>query len=163
MADRTGYTYDAGSDATLTVINHGHDHFSQKIAGNNTGGVVKPGEALMLTEDGDGNPVFEYHDGSVTNTVYVAKEARGRGMNANTDEGYDTDEGITAVHAHGGGLNVPLAVGETVTTGDGLVPEPDTGKFIGQTSEGFIFGEADEALDLSGASAATFIKTEVSE
>lgn len=161
-----GYTHDAGGSDPLRIVRYNREEMSQREATNNTGGVIYPGEALMLTEDTNGNTVFEHHDGSVDNTVYVALAATGRGMDAQTDEGYADGEGVTAVNASGGGLNLMLTDGVSVDTGTpvGVDSAAADGTFTATSADyNEVFAEADESLDLSGASSPALVATEVSK
>lgn len=161
-----GFKHSAGGGNRLSIVRYGRDQMSQRELTNNTGGAVMPGEAVMVTEDGNGNPVFEYHDGSTDATVYVVCEARGRGMDAQTDDGYADGEGMVAANASGGaGLHLALATGETVVNGDtiGVDSGAADGTFTSASAdynEGF--AEADEDRDLSGASDPALVATEVS-
>lgn len=156
-----GYTHTAGGGYTLNIIRHGHDQVVQKIGHNGTGGEVKPGEALQIGEDGNGEVEFTHHDGSADNGVYIAIEADGRGMTAQPDDGdgYGDGEAITAVRfTDAAGLNVRLATGETVAIGDAVGPAAGTGNFT--TGSSNLVAEADEALDTTGASSPELVQTE---
>ncbi len=161
MADPVGDTVSAGGDGDLTIVLYGREAMCQRELPNNTGGPVKPGEALKPAVDAQGNKVFEYHDGNEETPLYVAEEARGRGMDAQTDTGYEDGEEITAQNPHGGGLHLYISDGENVTFGDPIVPDAGTGDFIVATGSWSV-AFADETNDLSGASAPVLVKTEVS-
>jgi hypothetical protein len=160
MADPVGDTVAAGGDGDLTIVRYGREQMCQRELPNNTGGPVKPGEALMPAVDGEGNPVFEYHDGNEETPLFVAEEARGRGMDATTEEGYEDGEEVTAQNVSGGGVNVYVSDGEAVTFGQPLVPDAGTGDFIVATGSWSV-AFADETNDLSGASAPALVATEV--
>ena len=160
-----GFRHEAGGGGEdLTVIRYGRDEMTQREATNNEGSTILPGEALMLTEDGNGNAAFVYHDGSADEPVYVAIEARGRGMNADTDDGYADGEAVPAVQASGGGLNVKLGTGEAVGIGDsiGVDAAAADGTFTSSSGDyNDVFASADEQQDLTGASSPELTATEV--
>jgi hypothetical protein len=150
--------YTAGGGRKLNIIRYGRDemtkHERQAAGGNNSVSAIYPGMALMRSQSAD-TPTFVPHDGSVDTDVYVAVEARQRGMDAQTDNGYETGQDeVIAVRASGGGLNLRVSDGENVSEDDALVPEPDTGNFVVRSSEdtNIITGYASEDNDLSGAS-----------
>ncbi len=160
-----GYRHTAGNEGeSLRVCRFGREEFTQKEATNDSGGEILPGHALQLTTDANGNAAFDYHDGAASTPLYVATEARGRGMNADTTDGFEDGESLAAVRASGGGLNVKLGIGETVVIGDEIgVDTAADGTFTATSADyNFVFGEADESLDLSGASSAELVATEVS-
>lgn len=155
-----GFRHEAGGGGeAIRVVRYGREELTQREATNVAGETVFPGEALALTTDANDYDAFEKHDGNEETPLYIAVEARGRGMNADTDDGYADGEGITAVRASGGGLNVKLAVSENVVTGDELAPEAGTGKFV--TGKAFTTHQVDESLDLTGAGSAELVATEV--
>lgn len=162
MADREGFRHEAGADKKLSVIRYGRDDMQIRELPNNTGGEVKPGEAVQVAADADDDPVFEYHDGNVETETYVVVEARGRGMDAqNSSDGYDDGGLMIAVNANGGGLNLRTKTGETITFDSTLVPEAGSGLFIETTTEGWSVAHADENKDLSGLSDPELVATEV--
>lgn len=160
-----GFRHDAGgSGESLKVCRFGRGEFTQKEGVNVSGGELLPGHAVQLTATANGDAGFDYHDGAASTPIYVVVEARGRGMSADTDEGYADGEGLTAVRASGGGLNVKLSSGETVALGDeiGVDSASVDGTFTSTVADyNFVYGEVDEALDLSGASSAELVATEV--
>lgn len=157
MVDRTGSRINAGGSSKLGIIRYGREEMTQYEL--SAGDDIMPGEALMRTEDTDG-PEFVHHDGTETKRVYIAVEARGRGMDAQTDTGYTAGEDLViAVTASGGGLNLLVKDGESLANGDVLIPEADTGQFIEESGEGWSVAEAGEQLEVSGA--ATLVHTEV--
>ena len=163
MPDREGSRFSAGGGNRLNVIRYGREEMTQHelIAGDN----ILPGQALMRTEDAEGNPVFEHHDGDETNAVYVAVEARGRGMDAQTDSGYAAGEDLViAVNASGGGLNLRVAADENLSQGDTIGPAAVTGDFVGYVdgTGTFPFAEADETMDLTGFTDPALVRSEVS-
>lgn len=160
MSDREGFRHQAGGGDNLSIVRYGRDEMTQRELPNGTGGAVMPGEALTVGTDADDNPVFEYHDGNEETTVYVAVEARGRGMDAQTDEGYPADDAIIAVNPSGGGLNLRVAVGEALTDGTTLIPDA-SGTFIAESGEGWGFAFADETFDTSGLSDPALVASEV--
>jgi hypothetical protein len=161
-----GYKHEAGGDyEAFKICVNGREQFSQKEAINDTGGAVYPGEALEYGTDAEGNRAFTYHSGNADAPLYIAVEFRAAGMNANTDIGYEAGDNVIAVRATGGALNVKLADGETVVIGDeiGVDSAAADGTFTATSADyNFVFGEVDEDLDLSGASAAELVETEVS-
>lgn len=163
MADPVGDRVSAGGgDGKLKVVRYGREQMCQRELPNNTGGTVFPGEALMVTTDGSGNKVLEYHDGNEQTPLLVAEEARGRGMDAQTDTGYEDGDEITVQNPNGGGLNVQVSDGENITFGDPIVPEAGSGNFIAATGSWSV-AFADETEDLSGASSPALVATEVSQ
>lgn len=166
MADREGSRFTAGGGNRLGIVRYGREEMTQyERTADPSGSNILPGDALMATTDGNGNPVFAHHDGTATKDVYVAVEARGRGMDAQTDTGYVAGEdSVKAVRASGGGLHLRLAAGETVTDGDPLVVNGAAdGTWAAESGEGAVAVEAhaSEDLDLSGASEPELLKTEV--
>lgn len=162
MSGREGFRHSAGGeDGKLGIVRFGRDDMSRRERPNNTGGAVMPGEALMVTTDGDGNQVFEYHDGNQETAVYVAVEARGRGMDAQTDDGYEDGGLVIAANPSGGGLNLRVATGESLTDGDEVLPGAGTGLFIAESGEGWAVAHADETKDLSGLTDPELVATEV--
>lgn len=164
MADQESGDFTAGGGKKLSIIRYGRELMTQheRQAGDN----IEPGDAVMPNVNNNGVDEFVLHDGDMANTVYVAVEARGRGMDAQSD-GYTADEDYCiAVRPAGGGLHLNLATGENATETDGLVVESGTGKFLvydsGTDSAEDVFADADEALDLNGASSAGLVKAEVS-
>lgn len=166
MSGRENSRFTAGGGNTLGIVRYGREEMTQyERTADPSGSDIFPGEALMATTDGNGNPVFAHHDADPTNDVYVAVEARGRGMDAQTDTGYVAGEdSVKAVRASGGGLNLHLAAGETVADGDPLVVNSAAdGTFAAESGEGAasVEAHASEALDLSGAAESELLKTEV--
>lgn len=160
-----GYKHEAGGGGeALKVCRYGREEFTQKEATNISGSEILPGHALQLTQDANGNAAFDFHDGSPETPVYVAVEARGRGMSADTDDGFADGESLAAVRASGGGLNVKLGADSTVVIGDVIgVDTAADGTFTSTSADfNFGFGEADEQLDLTGAGSAELVATEVS-
>jgi len=156
--NREGSRFTAGGGKTLGIIRYGREEMNQteRIAGDD----IYPGQALQVGTDEEGSRTFEHHDGG-EKTVYVAVEARGRGMDAQTDDPYaEGEDYVIAVRASGGGLNLMVADGENVEDGDALVPDEGTGYFVvGDDADSF--AEADEHYDLSGADAPALVKGEV--
>lgn len=154
MAEDSHFT--AGGGKELGIVRYGRDDMNQheRIAGDN----IYPGDAIMTAVNGDGDETFVLHDGDRANPVYVAIEARGRGMDAQTDAGYQAgNDYVIAVRPNGGGLNVNLDVGETAADSDSLVVDPNgTGHFHVYDSATHdaddVVAEAAGNLDLSGAS-----------
>lgn len=168
MAEREGSRFTAGGGQKLGIIRYGREEMTQhERTADPSGDAIMPGDAVMATTDADGNRVFAHHDGDLSNALYVAVEARGRGMDAQTDEGYVAGEdSVIAVRPSGGGLHLQLAAGENAADGNGIVVDPNgTGKFVVYDSAnhaaGDVVAEADENLDLSGDSEAALLKSEV--
>lgn len=160
MPDREGSHFVAGGEKRLGIIRYGREEMTkyERVAGND----IMPGDALMAAEDGDGVAVFEHHDGDATKDLYVAVEARQRGMDAQTDEGYASGEDyVIAVRASGGGLHLRLADGENVEDGDALVVGT-AGTFEAEVDEGAaaVVAHAGESLDLSAADEPALVKAE---
>ena len=162
MADREGFRHQAGGgDGKLGIVRYGRGEMTQRERPNNTGEAVMPGEALMVTTDGDGNQVFDFHDGAETSELYIAVEARGRGMDAQTDTGYEDGDVIIAKNPSGGGFNLRVATGEDIEDGDDLLPQADTGLFVEESGEGWSVAHADETKDLNGLADPELVATEV--
>lgn len=154
-------TYSAGGGKKLGIIRHGRE-LMERFERIGTTAVIMPGDSVEVTSDANGDPAFQPHTGSVPeNEVYVAVEARQRGMDAQTDTGYKADEDLViAVKASGGGLNLTLSDGETVTEGDALVVDPsNNGQHVAYVAASHavddIVAYAAEDLDLSGGAAET--------
>lgn len=160
MVDREGFRHTAGGDKTLSIIRHGGGEMTQTEASNGESNPIFPGAAVHITTNAEGYRVFEYHDGSEGNAVYIVTPARGRGMDAQTDEGFETGELLAACRASGGGLNVLLKSGENVDVGDAISPEAGTGLFTAADTSDPAF-EVDEKLDLSGATESALVAVEV--
>lgn len=161
MADREDSVFTAGGGNTLGIIRHGREKMDryERAATEQ----IFPGDVLERTVNADGDPAFSLHSGTPTKDAYVAVEARGRGMNADTDEGYAAGEEVIAVRPAGGGVHLSLASGESVTDGDPLVVNgAGDGTVIAESSEGAaaVIGHAGEGLDLGGASNPDFLKVE---
>lgn len=154
-----GFRHNAGGGDKLGIIRYGRDEMTQHElpAASN----IYPGQALMRTTDADGNPVFDHHDGTAEKAVYVAVEARGRGMDAQTDDGYAVDDLVIAVLPSGGGLNLQVATGEDLVQGDPLTVEAGTGNFIEAASGDEVTAHAGEDYDLTGLSNPALVSTEV--
>ena len=156
--------FTAGGGNTLGIIRYGRERMDQhEREADPSGDDIMPGDAVMQSTDGDGNPTFAHHDGDAANPVYVAVEARGRGMDAQTDTGYVAGEDeVIAVRPAGGGLNLNLDAGENAADSDSLVVDPGgSGHFVvydsGTHAAGDVVAEADENLDLSGEGAAALV------
>lgn len=163
MSGREGFRHDAGgNDGKLNIIRYGRDQMTQHELPANE--AILPGQALMRTTDGNGDPVFALHDDTDEAAVYIAVEARGRGMDAQTDTGYETDDLVIAVLPSGGGLNLRVATGEDLVQGDHLTVESgSTGNFV-ESADGSgdrIVAEVGEDYDLTGLSNAALVRTEV--
>lgn len=159
--------FTAGGGNTLGIIRYGREEMNQaEREADPNGDDIFPGDAVMTDTDGDGNAIFSHHDGDRANPLYVAVEARGRGMDAQTDTGYVAGEdSVIAVRASGGGLNLNLAAGETVTESDSVVVEADTGHFLaydsGTHDADDVVAETAEALDLSGEGAEALVAADI--
>lgn len=159
MPDREGRKFVAGGGKKLGVIRYGREEMTQHELG--AGDTIFPGQAVMPDVE-DGEDVFVHHSGDESDPVYIAVEARGRGMDAQTDEGYvEGEDEVIAVSASGGGLHLSVANGENVTKNDALVPGVGTGNFVVETDEGWNYAHADENEDLSGATEPGLVKGEV--
>ncbi len=159
MVDRTGSRTRAGGGNKLNIIRYGRDEMTQyeHVAGDD----IFPGQALEMGTGEDGETVFEHHSGDETKSVYVAVEARGRGMDAQTDTGYVEGENyVIAVNASGGGLNLRVAEGENLEAGDAIVPEEETGNFVEVSDEEWAFAEAGESYETDDGDA--LVASEVS-
>jgi len=160
MVDREGFTSRAGSGKKLNIIRYGREEMTQyELPNGEEEDAILPGMALMR-QSGDNTAEFVHHNGEQSKTVYIAVEARGRGMDAQTDKGYDGDnELVIAVNPSGGGLNLMAAQNENFEEGDSLVPQADTGLFVGETDEGWVFAESAENIELTDADG--LVSTEV--
>lgn len=156
--------YDSGP---FGVIRYGRDEMVQhehKLASGAAD--VEPGMLIERVDDGSGNIAVQPHSSAgAIDEVYVAIEARGRGMSA-LDSGYSDggDSYVRYVKVSGGGINAKLAVGETVAIGDQLVSNGD-GYFRALDTAGGDAADAGELevaspVDNSGGSAAVFVPTE---
>ena len=129
--------YEAGGGKKLGVVRYGRDLMEthERIA---TGSNILPGMAVMKTTDGNGDPAFTPHDGSASTELYVAVEARGRGMDAQDDTGYVADSDyVKAVRPAGGGLNLLVTAGENISDGDPLeVDTANAGQFVAAPGDG---------------------------
>lgn len=150
-------TYNAGGADKLGVIRYGRDLLTrhERIA---TTANILPGMVVQPTQDANGNDAFEPHAGAADNDVYIAVEARGRGMDAQDDTGYEADNDLViAVQANNGaGLNLLLDDGQTVVKdADLAVSTTDAGKVVdgADVDAGITVAYADEDLDLSGGEA----------
>lgn len=153
--------YVAGGGKKLGIIRYGRERMDQYE--RQATETIMPGQAVERTTDANGDPAFQRHTGTDAKDVYVAVEARGRGMDAQTTEGYKQGEMVIAVRPAGGGLNLLVSDGENVTDGDPLVVNDATaGEFIVQTTEpvAAITAHAAEDEDLSGATDAGLVKAE---
>lgn len=154
-----GFRHEAGGGDKLGIIRYGREEMTQHELPANSN--VYPGQALMRTTDGNGDPVFDLHDGTAEKAVYVAVEARGRGMDAQTDTGYEVDDLVIAVLPSGGGLNLQVATGEDLVQGDALTVEGGTGNFIEAAAGDEVTAHAGEDYDLTGLSDPVLVRTEV--
>lgn len=157
------------------IIRHGREEMVQYEHEMNSGSAdIEPGY-LLERADESGDITVQPHstDAEQDPTAYVAVEARGRGMNAlaGDDDGRDDDPDVYStggdsfvkyVKASGGGLNMKLAAGESVSIGDGLVSNGDgtlrqlnTG---GGDDENAVAFDAEETVDNSGGSDPVFIE-----
>jgi hypothetical protein len=93
MAEREDSVFTAGGGNTLGIIRYGREKMDRYERGATE--TILPGHVLQRTTDGNDNAAFQLHSADATYDVYVAVEARGRGMNANTDTGYEADEAVT--------------------------------------------------------------------
>jgi hypothetical protein len=148
--------FSAGGGKKLGIIRYGRERMDQdEREADPSGNDIFPGDALMKSTDTNGNPTFAHHDGNRENPVYVAVEARGRGMDAQTDTGYVAGEDLViAVRPAGGGLNVTLDDGQNASESDSLVVDPNgTGHFhvydSGTHDADDVVAEVTENLDLT--------------
>lgn len=159
------YTDDEGP---LMTVRYGRDemtrHEHQMASGSSD---IEPGMLVERVDDGSGNIRVQPHSSAgAVDTVYVAIEARGRGMNA-TDGVYSTtgDDYVRYVSPSGGGLNLKLATGETASIGDQLVSNGDGNLRVIDTAGGDAEDagefEVSDNVDNSGGSEAVFVPTEV--
>lgn len=156
-----GFRHSAGSDTKLSIVRYGRDKCARRELPNGSGSALMPGEAVQVSTDGDGDPVFKVHDGNEQTEVYVVIEARGQGMDAQTDDGYADEELTYALNpGSGAGLNLRVATGEDIEDGDALVPN-SSGLFVEETDEGYAVAHADETMDLSGLDDPELVHTEV--
>lgn len=169
---------------TLQTIRYGRDEMQQHEHPLADGSAdVYPGMLLERVNDG-GDIKVQPHgtDGGVDATVYVAVEARGRGMShePNPDDGtnldfYSTDGDafVRYVKMSGGGVHTRLAAGTdlttaadaTITVGDRLVSAGDGTVRGVNSTDGFdedaLVFEAEESVDNSGAAAGEDVALEV--
>lgn len=164
MSGREGFRHEAGGgDGKLNIIRYGRDEMTQHELPAAQDGLM-PGQALMRTTDGNGDPVFDLHDDTDEKAVYIAVEARGRGMDAQTDSGYSQDDLVIAVLPSGGGLNLRVATGEDLVQGDFLTVETgSTGNFVEGAAGDRIVAHAGEEYDLTGLSNPALVRTEVEQ
>lgn len=154
MAEDSHFT--AGGGKELGIIRYGRERMDQHERQAEED--ILPGDAVAKNQNANGVDTFVLHPGTREDPVYVAVEARGRGMDAQTETGYRAGTDLViAVRPAGGGLNVQLDAGENATEGDSLVVDPNgTGKFhvydSGTHDADDVVAEAAEDLDLSGAS-----------
>lgn len=145
--------YEAGNGEKLSIVRWGRDEFAQHE--RQATEQILPGQAVTPTTDGDGNRAYALHDGTADDPHYVALEARQRGMDAQTTDGYPVDDMVIAVDGAGAGLNLRVQAGETLTEGDALVIASD-GNYAAYVSADDsvtdIVGHAAEDADLSGNS-----------
>lgn len=145
--------YQAGGGDKLRIVRHSRDEMVRYE--RQATEQIQPGQALERTTDGNGDAAFQKHTGTDTKAVYVALDARGRGMDAQTHDGYAAGDEVVAVAASGGGLNLLVSDGENVTDGDPLVVSDTTaGEFRREANNAGapVVGHASEDNDLSGAS-----------
>lgn len=155
-----GYRHSAGGGNKLGIVRYGRDQMTRHERPANE--TIMPGQAIMKTNDGNGDPVFELHDDTDEKSVYVAVEARGRGMDAQTSDGYSDGDLVVAVLAAGGGLNLSVATGQDLEEGDALTIEGgSTGEFVAASGGDRVFAQAGEDYDTSGLSNPALVATEV--
>lgn len=162
-----GYRHTAGGGNVLSVIRHGREEMTEIEGVNDEGSELLPGEAVMLGENSNGAHAFSYHDGSADEPVYIVKDASDRGMTADVSsgDGFADGEGLTAIRASGGGVNIKLSTGETLARGDllGVDSNSTDGTFTNDSANyNAVYGELDEDIDTSGASNPALAATEVS-
>lgn len=148
-------TYEAGNGNKLSIIRSSDAREQsvqhERIAAEN----IMPGQLVTPTTQ-NGNEAYAVYDGTVADDDYhIAVEARGRGMDAQTDSGYPADDLVKARESTGAGeFNLSLAAGETVTDGDALVANA-SGRLTAYVSADDavtdIVAHAAEDADLSGA------------
>lgn len=151
---REGNRVRAGADKKLKVVRYGREEMNQHERAVLSD--VLPGEPVALTADAEGRAAFDtYSSGDV---VYVVEEARGRGMDINTDDGYkvnpatgDGPDIAPAVKPSGGGLNVRVTnnsgASQTVEPGTAITPDGTDGFVVDGTED--IFALADDTVTIA--------------
>ena len=158
MADRVGSRHNAGGDKPLAVVRFGREEMNQHerpVAQD-----VLPGEPVTLGADDNGKAVWEaYTAGS---PIYVVNEARGRGMDINTEEGYTLDNGedgpdiAPGLKPSGGGLHLRVsAVDADATVESGTVITADEGEGFVANGDGELFAVAEVSESITIAAGET--------
>lgn len=146
-------SYEAGGGNTLSVVRHGWDTFTQHE--REATEQIMPGQVVTPTVTA-GDETYELAAAGGEVAYHVAIEARGRGMDANTDDGYPVEDMVKAVKPAGGeGLRLMLANNETVTEGAALVVDGsgNVAQYVSADDDKVdIIGYAAEDLDLSPGS-----------
>lgn len=152
MSDR----FEAGGGNTLAIVRSDDAreqsvHHERAAASN-----IFPGQAVAPGVDGE-TKTYDHHPGDVqVDDYHIAVEARSRGMDAQTDDGYPVDDEVKARDPSGaGGFNLRVAAGENISETDAIVPDPGgTGNHIAYVQADHdatnIVGHAAEDADLSG-------------
>lgn len=156
MSDR----HEAGSGNKLAIV-RSDDAREQSVQHERAAASnIYPGQAVAPGVDGE-TATYDFHGGDTQVADYhVAVEARGRGMDAQTSDGYPVDDEVKARDPSGaGGFNLRVAAGETVTETDAIIPDPaGTGDHlvydsaVTEHAPENIVAHAIEDVDLSGAS-----------
>jgi len=141
MADRTGNRVSAGSGDPLSVVRFGRDEMNQHERLVDVD--AYPGDPVTLGANADDYAAWVGY--TAGDSVYVVKDARGRGVDINTTDGYQVDpdggdgpEAAPGLKASGGGLNLRV----TAPSGGGDVTiEPGTA-ITPTAADGFVAGDA---------------------
>ena len=153
---REGNRISAGGGEPLAVVRFGREEMNQHerpVASD-----VLPGEPVTLGADAEGNA--QWADYTAGDPVYVVEEARGRGMDINTDEGYlvdppngDNPETAPGLKASGGGLNIRVTNttgGDvTVETGTAITPDAADGFVVGDANGVYALAEVDGTVTIA--------------
>lgn len=141
MADRTGNRVSAGGGNALAVVRFGREEMNQheRIVDLD----VLPGEPVTLGANADGFASWVAY--SSGDPVYVIDEARGRGMDLTTDDGFkvnpDDADGphlAPGLKPSGGGLNIRV----TAPSGGGDVTIENGTAITATAADGFVAGDS---------------------
>lgn len=155
MADREGNRIQAGGGKRLAVVRYGREEMVQHERAVESD--VLPGQPVTLGADANGNAIAA--DYSAGDPVYVVEEARGRGMDVQTDTGFlanppegDGPEIAPLLKPSGGGLNLrvtaPTGSGDvTIEPGTAITPDATDGFVVGDANG--VFAVADDNLTIA--------------
>lgn len=150
---REGNRIRAGSGTALAIVRYGRDDMNCHERPVNTD--LLPGEPCTLGADGEGRA--QWVGWTAGDPLYVVEDARGRGIDAQTTDPYETNptngdgpENAPAVKATNGGLYLRVyADGQDETIEPGTVITPDATNGFVVDGGNDVYALADDELTIA--------------